>query len=269
MGVPGWLLKVVMSFLEDRKMVLRYKGKESSIKYLPGGGPQGTLLGLLIFLVHINDTGFSNQLNNAGDILASRKNIEIANTIHLNFVDDLTLAEAINLPETLKHIGPNSRPQPDNFHSRTGHTMTEKYAIENEMDINYKKTKLMLFDPCKSIDFMPAMEVGGDQLEEVDELHLLGVKISSDLKWSKNTEEVVKRASNKLWILRRLKGLGAMKQELVDMYIKHCRSILEYAVPVWQPSITVVERLYLERVQKMALHIILGAITKITRMHYK
>ena len=181
MGVPGWLLKVVMSFLEDRKMVLRYKGKESSIKYLPGGGPQGTLLGLLIFLVHINDTGFSNQVNNAGDILASRKNIEIANTIHLHFVDDLTLAEAINLPKTLKHIGPNSRPQPDNFHSRTGHTlspsdskvykqlvMTEKYAIDNEMEINYKKTKLMLFNPCKSIDFMPAMEVGGDQLEVVD-----------------------------------------------------------------------------------------------------
>ena len=81
-------------------MVLRYKGKESNIKYLPGGGPQGTLLGLLLFLVHINDTGFSNQVNNAGDILASRKNIEIANTTHLKFVDDLTLAEAINLPKT-------------------------------------------------------------------------------------------------------------------------------------------------------------------------
>ena len=116
----------------------------------------------------------------------------------------------------------------------------------------------MLFNPCKSIDFMPAMEVGGDQLEVVDEIRLLGVKISSDLKWAKNTEEMVKRASNKLWILRRLKGLGAKKQVLVDIYIKHCRSILEYAVPVWQASITVVERLNLERVQKMALHIILG-----------
>ena len=129
--------------------------------------------------------------------------------------------------------------------------MTEKYAIEKEIEINYKKTKLMLFNPCKSIDFMPAMEVGGgDLLEVVDEIRLLGVKISSDLKWSKNTEEVVKRAFNKLWILRRLKGLGAKKQELVDMYIKHCRSILEYAVPVWQASITVVEKLNLERVQK-------------------
>ena len=42
------------------------------------------------------------------------------------------------------------------------------------------------------------------------------------------------------------------------MYIKHFRSILEYAVPVCQASITVVERLNLERVQKVTLHIILG-----------
>ena len=40
MGVPSWLLKVVMALLSDRRMVVRYKGKLSSLKYLPGGGPQ-------------------------------------------------------------------------------------------------------------------------------------------------------------------------------------------------------------------------------------
>ena len=67
MGVPGWLLRVVMAFLSDRKMVLRYKGAQSSTMSLPGGGPQGTLLGLLLFLVLINDAGFKGQLNNAGN----------------------------------------------------------------------------------------------------------------------------------------------------------------------------------------------------------
>ena len=67
---PGWLLGVVMTFLKDRKMVLRYKGKESNIKYLSGGSPK-VLLGLLSFFVYINDTGFSDQINNAGGILAS------------------------------------------------------------------------------------------------------------------------------------------------------------------------------------------------------
>ena len=51
MGVPGWLLKVVIGFLTNRRMVVRYNGKVSFIKSLPGGGPQGTLLGLFLFLI--------------------------------------------------------------------------------------------------------------------------------------------------------------------------------------------------------------------------
>ena len=64
MGVPGWLLKIVMSFLSDRKMVVLFKGVKSNVKKMPGGGPQGTLLALLLFLVLVNDLGFEGQLNN-------------------------------------------------------------------------------------------------------------------------------------------------------------------------------------------------------------
>ena len=70
----------------------------------------------------------------------------------------------------------------------------------------------------------------------------------------KNTEDIVKRASNKLWIIRRLKELGARTPELIDVYTKQCRSILEYAVPVWQGAITLQERQDIERVQKMVLN---------------
>ena len=51
LGVPGWLLKLVMAFLKDRSMRVKYKGKVSGFYPLPGGGPQGTLLGLFLFLV--------------------------------------------------------------------------------------------------------------------------------------------------------------------------------------------------------------------------
>ena len=42
------------------------------------------------------------------------------------------------------------------------------------------------------------------------------------------------------------------------MYTKQCRSILEYAVPAWQGSITLQEKQDIERVQKVALRIIFG-----------
>ena len=271
MGVPSWLLKVVMAFLSDRKMVIRYKGKLSSMKNLPGGGPQGTLLGLLLFIVLINDAGFEGQTNNAGELLTSKRNMKLVNNIHLKYVDDMTLAEAIDLSEKLVHVPDSDRPQPDVYHARTGHVLppgrsqvysqlkeTEEYARLNEMKINHKKTKLMVFNPCWTLDFMPEFEFGADQLQFVEEMRLLGVIIRSDMKWSSNTEDIVKRASNKLWVIRRLKGLGAQTEELVDMFVKQCRSILEFAAPAWHGAITMSDKLDIERVQKVGLHIILG-----------
>ena len=58
--------------------------------------------------------------------------------------------------------------------------------------------------------------------------------------------------------MRRLKKLGANEEELKDLYIKQVRSVLELAVPAWQGAITQAERNEIERVQKAALHIILG-----------
>ena len=37
MGVPAWLLRIVIAFLTDRKMLVQYKGKLSGIKSLTGG----------------------------------------------------------------------------------------------------------------------------------------------------------------------------------------------------------------------------------------
>ena len=58
LGTPGWLLKLVMAFLEDRQMILRYKSHTSEEENLSGGGPQGTELGLYLFLILINAAGF-------------------------------------------------------------------------------------------------------------------------------------------------------------------------------------------------------------------
>ena len=73
MGVPGWLITLVISFLSKSSMIVRYKGSTSEEKPLPGGGAQGTLLGLLLFLVLINDCGFKNQPLNIGKTITEHK----------------------------------------------------------------------------------------------------------------------------------------------------------------------------------------------------
>ena len=42
------------------------------------------------------------------------------NEIHLKFVDDLTIGEAIKMKEMLNYKPDDVRPQPDTFHARTG-----------------------------------------------------------------------------------------------------------------------------------------------------
>ena len=52
--------------------------------------------------------------------------------------------------------------------------------------------------------------------------------------------------------------MGASDEDILDVYCKQIRSILEFAVPVWNSSITGENISDIERVQKTALHIILG-----------
>ena len=126
---------------------------------------------------------------------------------------------------------------------------TSDYAKDNEMKLNQKKSKVMLFNPCKSIDFMPQVNLDNCELEVVEEMRLLGLIIRSDMKWISNTDQMVTRANKKLWMLRRLKNLGGGPLDLTDIYIKQVRSILELAVPVWHSGITQMERIDIERIQ--------------------
>ena len=81
--------------------------------------------------------------------------------------------------------------------------------------------------------------------------------IRTDLKWYSNTDYMVKKANNRLWTIRRLKKLGASDADLLDIYTKQVRSVLELAVPVWQSGGTQAEKLQIERVQKSVFHIVL------------
>ena len=58
--------------------------------------------------------------------------------------------------------------------------------------------------------------------------------------------------------MRRLKQICANDEELLDVYCKQIRSVLEYAAVVWHPGLTVANTNSIERVQKACLAIIMG-----------
>ena len=77
------------------------------------------------------------------------------------------------------------------------------------------------------------------------------------MRWTSNTNCITRKAYKRLWIINRLKNLGAGDNELLDVYTKQVRPILEYAAPVWHPNLTRTESDSIERVQKAALRIVL------------
>ena len=54
MKVPAWLLKILISYLTHRTMVVKFKGATSSIRSLPGSCPQGVFLGCFFFMIKVN-----------------------------------------------------------------------------------------------------------------------------------------------------------------------------------------------------------------------
>jgi hypothetical protein len=52
--------------------------------------------------------------------------------------------------------------------------------------------------------------------------------------------------------LRRLKKHGAGPDDLKDVFIKQVRSVLELAVPAWDPRLTQSDSIDIERVQRAA-----------------
>ena len=268
LGVPGWLLHLIMGFLSDRFLLVKFNGVTSSMKPLPGGTPQGTLLGLILFLVLINPCLNEPNLKIGPKITNPKVKFQ-QSRFHAKYVDDLTIAEAFNVKEVLED-NPN-RPQPDPFRARTGFRLCpersmvytdlrkiEEFANENEMQLNLKKTKFMVLNPSKTMDFLPEFESGGSSVETVESMKLLGFILSSNLSWKENTKMIVQKAYKRLWPIKRLKAKGAEISDLLEIYEKQVRSILEYGAPVWNSNITIEEANSIERVQKSFLHIALG-----------
>ena len=125
------------------------------------------------------------------------------------------------------------------------------------MLLNIDKTKVMIFNYTDLYQFSTRLSINGTPLQIIDEAKLLGVIISSDLLWNKNTKNITRKAYMRMGILHRLNEYDVPIEDLVLIYILYIRSVLEQSAVVWHSSLTEDNRNDLERVQKTALKVIL------------
>ena len=98
--------------LMNRKMILRFRNCCSDPKSMSGGCPQGTLIGVILYILYINPVGYpgeitiqiSNILHNywtnigiVPNLVRGKNNVLHPTLNSAKFMDDATLEESIDL----------------------------------------------------------------------------------------------------------------------------------------------------------------------------
>ena len=273
MNCPAWLLKIVSTYLKGRSLTVRWQSKQSRTLPLNSGAGQGTILGLFLFCVTFNGAGPKPHTEPLGrTITQPRRTREPIRTGKKKWVDDLTVTVPIRLQDKL--IQDPSPPVigPPTYHNRTGQILQEnsndmqseldllqQYCLESKMAINQKKSVCMLFNRALRHDFMPKLNLNqGNPLAVVEEMKLVGYQLRTDLKTISNTNYIVKRAWKRMWVVRRLKTLGASEQDLLKVLRAQVLSVLQFATPAWSTLLTVAESTKIESVLKTGLYLVYG-----------
>ena len=252
-GVRPSLIPVLISFFQDREMVVKWKGLLSRMRPLPGGGPQGGTLGIEEYL---------SQSNDSVEFLEKDEKFR--------FIDDLSIIEIINLLSIglASYNYSNHVPSDvgtdrlyldaENLKSQGYLEKIRNWTDERQMKLNTEKTNFMVFNFSKKFQFNTRLSIGENKLDQVHQTKLLGLVIRDDLSWKENTAVITKRAYSRMLILKKLVQFDVPLDDLIQIYTLYIRSLTEQLSVVWHSSITKGEQKDIERIQKVALRIILG-----------
>ena len=204
LNVPTCALRLIISYLTDRKMCVRFNGAESDDQDIPGGGPQGGLPTVLLFDLQVNLAGSPCPLQPTLSIGVAGPELgplqagplplchQQERTLKKKYVDDLTLLEAVPIQSLLvpaQHIV-----GPPNLHEIPGlalppdlsilqHQLEDlsRFTEENKMKINHKKTKIIPFNFTRKFDFLPQLS-----FTESDPIEVIFLKFNKYLADSRN-----------------------------------------------------------------------------------
>ena len=153
LGLRCNLLKFIMSFLSNRKHYTKINGIKSELTEVTCGVPQGTISGPRLFTILI-------------------KGVKCPSVLNLKFVDNKTLVHSYS-----------GDPSP---FLQNVINIENTETIKDKMIINEEKCNIINFNfSCKNSPPQKLLLNNNDILS-VDRIKLLGVIVSSDLRWREN-----------------------------------------------------------------------------------
>ena len=232
---------------------MKWRDVMSVTKRLKGGAAQGSTKGVLSYM---------SQSNNNTDCVPEEDRYK--------YFDDATVLEVINLLNVglssyrVKDSVPSHIPAHNQFidsknlKSQEYLNKISEWTDQNLMELNVKKTQGMVFNFSKNYQFTTDILLKNQRIEIVKQAKLLGLILTSDLKWDENTNYLVKDANRRMLMLRAAAKFTSDKQVLKQIYYSRIRCKLEQSAAVWSTSLTQKNIADLERVQKAAVRLIIG-----------
>ena len=225
--INPYIINWICDFLMDRQQRVKMANDiYSEWKDIVAGVPQGTKLGPWLFLVMINDLEISSA---DGNVI---------------FVDDTTSFEIVEKDK-----------------SSSMQLMADEasaWSNDNMFQIQPKKCKELRISFKKKPGTYDNITINGNTIDVVRSVKILGVTLQSNLKWNEHINNIVKKASKRLYFLSQLKRAKVPSNDLVNFYVTCIRSLLLYSCQVFHFNLPEFLNIMLERIQKRAMNIIYG-----------
>ena len=251
-GVRPSLLPLLTSYFQNREIRIKWHGKMSKPRKMPGSGAMGSTLG---------NWEFDAQTNHNADCVPAKNRFK--------FVDDLSLLEVVNLLNiglssmNIRNQVPNDLPVHGQF-VENRNLLSQKYLDEinkwtenQQMEISGKKTKAMIINFTNNYQFHTRLKLKETNIEVVEKMKILGTIITNQISWNENCSLLIKKVNARMQLLRKVWSFGSTLQEMVHLWKIFCRSILEQTCVVWDSGLTKENIQDLERTQKTFVKLIL------------
>lgn len=131
-----------------------------------------------------------------------------------------------------------------------------QWSFENRVKLNSEKCKELRISFAKNKTQLAPIVVNNQELECVESTKLPGVTISNNLTWNMHIDQIIKKASKRMYFLIQLKRANVARHELILFYTSCIRSVMTYVSPAFFYALPLYLKKDLENVEKWALSII-------------
>ena len=205
-GITGEIHKWLESFLRGRTQKVSVEGALSEESKVTSGVPQGTVLGPILFLIHISDI-----------------NSQVAHSKVTSFADDTRILKCIKEPIDREKLQDDLK-------------KIYEWSDENKMKFNDDKFELISYPVRPENHSQPYYQSrNGSAIDNKLELKDLGIILNKEATFSSNINQKVKTAKNMVgWILRTFHSRE--KLAMMTLFKSLVIPRVEYCCQLWNPD---------------------------------